>query len=402
MADFELTAVDQRVLGCLLEKQRTVPSSYPLSLNGLLSACNQTSSREPVTDYDETTLHECLRRLKDQELIRFVWSGKGSRTLKYHQLLEDRLQVDVADLALMTVLLLRGPQAPGQLKTRTERLHSFTDRTEVEARLAALADRSWVTELPRRPGQQDSRWIHTLGPVEFDSPDGRVAEDPRPDLDLVLVDGVEVRDAKVRAAYDAVAADYHEAFHDELSHKPFDTWLLGRVREWVAGGPLLDVGCGSGHITDSLSRDGADITGLDLSPEMIDVATARHPGLRFEVGNLFNLLKPPAAPGWSAITCWYGMVHLAESELQLAFASFGRVLAPGGWVVVALHVGSEVRRADDFLGRPVDLEFVLHDADAIGSAAARAGLSVDEWYLRGPYDDEVPTERLYLVASKPA
>lgn len=400
MEDFELSAVDQRVLGSLLEKQRTVPASYPFTLNGLKTACNQTSSRDPVTDLSDETLLECLRSLKDRELVRYVWAGKGSRTLKYHQLLSDRLQLDDAELALITVLLLRGPQAPGQLKTRTERLHPFPDREAVEERLTGLAQRGLVTELERRPGQQDPRWVHTLGPVEAGQPAG-AAPEPAADLNVVLAEGADARDARVRTFYDTVAENYHDQFHDELEHKPFDTWLLTRVRERVAGGPLLDIGCATGHITQFLARDGADIEGLDLSMEMVNTARRHYPDLRFTVGSMFNLLKPPAAQGWAAITCWYGMVHLAESELQQAFSSFARVLAPGGQVAVALHVGSEVRHLDQFLEHPVDIDFVLQSADTVGAAATQAGLRVDEWYLRGSYPDEVQTERFYLLATLP-
>src|SRR5664279_3115051 len=128
-----LSAEEQRVLGCLLEKQRTVPASYPLSLNALRLACNQSNSRDPIVDYDERTIQDTARSLKDRHLLRLVWAGAGSRTVKYHQLLEEELALTAEQLAVITVLLLRGPQSPGELKTRTERLHAFADRSEVEA-----------------------------------------------------------------------------------------------------------------------------------------------------------------------------------------------------------------------------------------------------------------------------
>ena len=136
-----LDAVEQRVLGALLEKQVTVPASYPLSLNALRTACNQTSSREPVMDLDDTTVDAAARALRDRELLRLVWSGAGSRTLKYHQRLEEALQLAPDERALVTVLLLRGPQTPGELKTRTERLHRFADRDEVATVLERMAGR---------------------------------------------------------------------------------------------------------------------------------------------------------------------------------------------------------------------------------------------------------------------
>ena len=109
-----LDAEEQRVLGSLLEKQVTVPASYPLTLNALRTACNQTSSREPVTDYDEHTVEQVGRRLKDRGLLRIVWSDTGRRTLKYHQTLDEVLGLADDERALVTVLLLRGPQAPGE------------------------------------------------------------------------------------------------------------------------------------------------------------------------------------------------------------------------------------------------------------------------------------------------
>ena len=139
-----LDAEEQRVLGSLLEKQRTVPDTYPLSLNALRTACNQSSSRDPATDYDENTVEQVGRRLKDRGLLRIVWAATGRRTLKYHQTLDEVLELADDERALITVLLLRGPQAPGELKTRTDRLHAFADRGAVEETLRRMADRGLV------------------------------------------------------------------------------------------------------------------------------------------------------------------------------------------------------------------------------------------------------------------
>jgi uncharacterized protein len=200
----QLSAAEQRVLGALLEKQRTVPASYPMTLNALQTACNQTSSRDPVADYDQQLLQETLKSLKDRGLVRIVWADRGPRTLKYHQTLDERLALQPDERALVTVLLLRGAQAPGELKTRSERLHTFADRAEVEAVLrrmsAPTAERPTplVRELERRPGQQDRRWVHLLGPV-----DPEIASPPpvgsSVDREGVLVQGAAARDAKVRA-----------------------------------------------------------------------------------------------------------------------------------------------------------------------------------------------------------
>ena len=201
-----LDAVEQRVLGSLLEKQRTVPASYPLTLNALRGACNQTSSRDPVSDYDDQVLQDTLRGLKERGLVRIVWADRGPRTLKYHQTLDEALSLQPDERALMTVLLLRGAQAPGELRTRTERLHPFADREQVEAALRRMASlpTPLVRELERRPGQQDRRWVHLLGaePVEDVAPAA-----PAADLESVLAQGREARDARVVAAYDALADD---------------------------------------------------------------------------------------------------------------------------------------------------------------------------------------------------
>ena len=136
-----LGAEDQRILGSLMEKQTTVPATYPLSANALTSACNQTSSRDPVTDYDQQTVERTAKSLKERGLLRIVWSDTGRRTLKYHQILDEQLGLQPDERALLTVLLLRGEQAPGELHTRTERLHGFADRHEVEACLHRMASR---------------------------------------------------------------------------------------------------------------------------------------------------------------------------------------------------------------------------------------------------------------------
>ena len=167
-----LDAEEQRILGSLLEKQATVPASYPLTANALRTACNQTNNREPVVDFDQQTVERTAKALKDRGLLRIVWSDTGRRTLKYHQVLDERLGLEPDERAVLTVLLLRGAQAPGELRTRTDRLHGFADRGEVEECLRRMASRPQplVRELPRRPGQQDPRWVHLLGATPEDTP----------------------------------------------------------------------------------------------------------------------------------------------------------------------------------------------------------------------------------------
>jgi uncharacterized protein YceH (UPF0502 family) len=399
----ELDAVDQRVLGSLLEKQRTVPASYPLTLNSLRTACNQSNSRDPVSDYDEPTLQAAVKSLKERGLLRIVWADRGPRTLKYHQVLDERLSLQPDERALMTVLLLRGPQAPGELRTRTERLHSFADREAVEAvlqRLAALPT-PLVRELERRPGQHDNRWMHLLGPAPAEA--APTTEAPGIDRESVLAAGRTARDAKVVTTYDAVAADYADWLDAELTAKPLDRWILDRVAALAGQGPVVDVGTGPGQVAAYLASAGATVTGVDVSPGMVEEARRRHPGLTFAVGDLTSLLRPPSAPGWSAVTAWYALVHLAGSELGPAVSSMARVLAPGGWLALALHAGAEVRHVEEWWEHDVDVDFVLHDPADVLAAVRAAGLVDVEWYLRGPYEDaEVETERLYVLARRRA
>lgn len=401
MAEFELDPIEQRVLGALLEKQKTVPAGYPLSLNALRTACNQTSSREPVSDYDDQQLDVCLRALKDRELVRFVWAGKGTRALKYHQRLDEQLALGDDERALITVLLLRGPQSAGELKTRTDRLFSFPDKESAERVLHGLADRDTplVKELGRLPGHRDPRWVHLLGPVAGVAEPAQAA--PAVDRDQVLAEGAAARDERVRTSYDAVAEAYAERFGGELDEKPFDRWLLTRLAAETTG-PIADLGVGPGHTTRLLADSGAEVTGFDLSPEMVRRARESHPGLRFEVTDFARLLRPVNAAAWGTIIAWYAAVHLSGSELAPLFGSLARILAPGGRLVVALHAGSEIRHLTEYLDQPVDLDFVLHDPDEIRQAAEQAGLQIDEWYLRGPLSGVEPeTDRFYLVASKP-
>jgi uncharacterized protein len=154
--------VELRVLGCLLEKQRTTPDQYPLTLNALRLACNQATNRDPVVDYDEETIRGAIARLRRRDWIRFS-SGQGSRAAKYRHLLDAALGLDPAEQAVLTVMLLRGPQTPGELKGRTERLHPFGSLPEVEETVAKLIERGYAERVARRPGQKEDRFGHLLG-----------------------------------------------------------------------------------------------------------------------------------------------------------------------------------------------------------------------------------------------
>jgi uncharacterized protein YceH (UPF0502 family) len=158
----EPDAVEIRVVGCLVEKQRTTPDAYPLSLNALCLACNQATNRDPVVAYDEATVSEALRRLALRGWTRLT-SGAGSRARKYRHLLPEALSVDEEELALLAVLMLRGAQTPGELKQRSERLHAFGDLAAVQATLERLLERELIVRHPRRPGQKEDRYEQVLG-----------------------------------------------------------------------------------------------------------------------------------------------------------------------------------------------------------------------------------------------
>jgi uncharacterized protein len=173
----EPDAIEIRVVGCLVEKQRTTPDAYPLSLNALRLACNQSTNRDPVVEYDEATVSDALRRLAQRGWTRLT-SGAGSRARKYRHLLPEALEVADDELALLAVLMLRGPQTPGELKQRADRLYSFTDLGAVQGTLERLLGRGLIVRHPRRPGQKEDRYEQVLGGVEEDGQPTAPAENP--------------------------------------------------------------------------------------------------------------------------------------------------------------------------------------------------------------------------------
>jgi len=206
----EPDAVEIRVVGCLIEKQRTTPDAYPLSLNALRLACNQATNRDPVVDYDEATVSEALRRLALRGWTRLA-SGAGSRARKYRHLLPEALGLQDDELALLAALMLRGPQTPGELKQRSERLHSFADLAAAQETLERLVERELVVRHPRRAGQKEDRYEQLLGgavdpeteaePVASPSPAEASPEPPsaQPTGDDDRLDRIEREIAALRA-----------------------------------------------------------------------------------------------------------------------------------------------------------------------------------------------------------
>ena len=202
-------AVEIRVLGCLIEKQRTTPDTYPLTLNALRLACNQATNRDPVVDYGEPELRGALERLARRGWTRLA-SGPGSRVAKYRHLLDEALGLSPSELALLGVLMLRGPQTPGELKGRADRLYPFSSLHDVHGVLERLLERELAVRLPRRPGQKEERYAHLLGgeaPAAAAEPGlafAPPAEDDRVDELAARVERLEDEVASLRAALDGL------------------------------------------------------------------------------------------------------------------------------------------------------------------------------------------------------
>jgi len=159
-----LTPVQARIVGCLIEKEMATPDNYPLTMNGLLAACNQTSNRNPVTRLDEATVGNALENLRAAKVVRIVYS-RSNRADKFRHVLDELLALEPEELAVLSVMMLRGPQTSSELRARTERLHPFADQEDVDDALRRLAARTepFVARLERQPGQKENRWAHLLG-----------------------------------------------------------------------------------------------------------------------------------------------------------------------------------------------------------------------------------------------
>ena len=200
----DLSPIEIRVLGALLEKQRTTHDAYPLTLNALRLACNQSTNRDPVVDYDESTIKSALERLGRRKWATLA-SWSTARSVKHKHLLDQALGLDDPQLALMNVLMLRGAQTPGELKQRSERMHEFADLDAVHATLDRLVERGLAARLERRPGQKEDRYTHLMGEGEADAAAAapQVASPPQPavapDGGAHLAERVERLEARVAA-----------------------------------------------------------------------------------------------------------------------------------------------------------------------------------------------------------
>lgn len=185
-----------RVVACLVEKQRTTPDQYPLTLNALRLACNQSTNRDPVVDYDESTIRSALDRLGRRKWTTLA-SWSTARSVKYKHVLDAALGLGSAQLALVCVLMLRGPQTPGELRQRTERIHAFDSGEQLEQTLDELVERELAVALPRRPGERGQRYAHRLAEVEEEASEPPAAKAPPPPVDDGLAPRLERLEVEV-------------------------------------------------------------------------------------------------------------------------------------------------------------------------------------------------------------
>lgn len=208
-----------------------------------------------------------------------------------------------------------------------------------------------------------------------------------------------------RASYDVMADDYAARFQDELAAKPIDRAVLAGFAELVRAGsrgPVADVGCGTGRVTEHLHTLGVDAFGIDLSPGMLAVARRKYPGLRFEEGSMLGLDLPDG--GLGGLLAWYSTIHVPDEQLPQVFAEFHRVLAPGGHLLLGFQAGEEVVRRTDAWGRDIQLDFIRRQPDWMAGLLVTAGLTMKARTVR-EIDDESefpePTPQAFLLARKP-
>jgi len=203
----------------------------------------------------------------------------------------------------------------------------------------------------------------------------------------------------LRAGYATVATAYREHLANELAGKPLDRALLDAFAERCAGGTIVDVGCGPGHVAAYLASRGARVEGIDLSPQMIAEATAAYPGIAFREADMFAL--PYADGTLRGIVGLYAIVHLRTAELAAPLRELCRVLAPNGLVLVAFHAGTDTVHVEELFGCATSLDFYFHAPEAVTAALVEAGFALEARLDREPYPDaEYPSRRTYLLARR--
>ncbi len=205
-------------------------------------------------------------------------------------------------------------------------------------------------------------------------------------------------------AYDRVAHLYAQQIYGELSHKPFDREQLDKLAARVGAlGPICDLGCGPGQAARYLKDQGATVLGVDLSPVMVAQARALNADIEFQTGDM-RALTGVADGAWGGLAAFYSLIHVAREELPGALAELKRVLAPGGWLLAAVHLGQETLHRDELCGVPVALDFYHFESAELQGFIERAGFTVVDNLERDPYppDIEYQSRRCYLFAQKPS
>ena len=322
----ELSAAELRVLGCLIEKEATTPDAYPLTLNSLRLACNQSTSRDPVVAYSDLDVEKALTSLRSRGLTRTVHST-SNRAAKFKHVADDVYELTRRELAVLSVLMLRGPQTVGELKTRTERQHSFRNTDDVETTLVALGGRdpALAVQLLRQPGQKDARWIQLLG-------DGEPAPVVQP-IDQPI-DSADPYGEATAEFYDLLATGMWETLGLQLLD------LLADVDPSL--GPIVDVGCGSGAGLAYLDAavPGVAVHAVEPSKAM---RTALHARLSLDARLRamttvvpFPFASAPLPPRASAVIVSAALGHLTAAERTRLWTYLANQLAPAAPAVVGV------------------------------------------------------------------
>ncbi|MFC0624591.1 class I SAM-dependent methyltransferase [Kribbella deserti] len=204
--------------------------------------------------------------------------------------------------------------------------------------------------------------------------------------------------ARTRESYDLMAASYAEQFDSELKGLAVDRALLAAFAELVPAGPVLEVGSGPGHTTAHLHELGLDVSGIDLSPRMVEIARTSHPQLRFEIGSMTAIDVPDAS--LAGLVSWYGLMHIPPAELPGVFAEFRRVVKPGGQIAIAVVAGDELVRRTEAFGQEVELDYHLREVDTLAAALNEAGLDAHTRVSRDPAGEQ-NYPRAYALVNRP-
>ncbi len=328
----DLTAEEVRVLGCLIEKEATVPESYPLTVNSLRNACNQSTSRDPVVSYGDYEIENALTTLRGRGLTRTVHST-SNRATKYRHVVPEALSLDAAETAILSVLMLRGPQTIGELKGRTERQHKFESTDQVAALLAALATREQplARQLERAPGQKDARWTHLLMPYE--AAVSRESQSAGRSIGNHPVRNDPYGEATAEF-YDLLAANMWESFGLDLLD------LLADVDPAV--GPIVDIGSGSGVGLAYLQAavPGADVIAIEPSKAMrtaLHTRLAMDDSLRAMTTVVPRTLADAPLPNRAcALVVLAALGHLADPERTRMWRFIAEQMPPGAPAVIGI------------------------------------------------------------------